>query len=178
MTKNKKSEPLDFVEAEKTVSRFRTHYDGLQPSISAKLTVVTPQEEAMTKQAFADEVNINNIISKYKQTGVLPNSARSALAQFGDFSEVPSYQDALNTVMLAQDVFAELPSAVRNRFSNDPGEMLAFLNNSNNREEAIKMGLIDPSTGRAPAPTEAQEPTSPPAKAPAAPTAESGSGGK
>lgn len=138
--------PIDFIDAEEMVMKFRTRFDGKSNERSAANVVVIPDtpENVRTKQAFKDEVNINNIIARYKLTGNLPDSARAALAKFGDFSNVPDYQSALNTVMVAQEVFSNMPSALRNRFDNDPGEMLAFLNDSRNRDEAIKLGMIDP----------------------------------
>jgi len=99
--------------------------------------------EMVTKQAYEGETNINNILRKYKLTGVLPNNSKAALAQFGDFSKVPSYKESLERVIAAQDMFSELPSAVRNRFRNDPQHLIEFLADKNNKDEAIKLGLIE-----------------------------------
>lgn len=169
--------PLDFAKADEFLQRFRSRYDGLQDEVSAAHAADVGGEQ-ITKQAFKDEVDINNILKKYQATGILPNNSRAALAQFGDFSGVPSYRDSLDQVMKAQEMFSELPAAVRNRFRNDPGELITFLADKNNRDDAVRMGLIDPSTGRPPLPTEAQAPTSPQGNGNPATSSSGSSGGK
>jgi phage internal scaffolding protein len=62
--------------------------------------------------------------------------------------------------MDAQYQFDQLPALIRDRFHNDPQEMLAFLNDPNNYDEAIKLGLVNPP----PAPEiDVDAPVSPPA---------------
>lgn len=97
-------------------------------------------EPSLTKQSFKDEVDANNILRKYTETGVLPSSNRGS-PLYSDFSNVPSYQESLNTVMKAEEQFAGLPAIVRNRFHNDPGEFLAFATNPDNSKELVKLGL-------------------------------------
>jgi phage internal scaffolding protein len=61
----------------------------------------------------------------------------------GDFVDVPDFQTALNLVISAQDEFMKVPADVRARFNNDPGELMAFLEDDKNRDEAIKLGLVN-----------------------------------
>ena len=44
----------------------------------------------------------------------------------------------------AQTLFNEMPSSIRNRFSNDPAHFLDFCSNENNRAEMHEMGLLKP----------------------------------
>lgn len=92
-----------------------------------------------TKQSFRDECDINNILKKYLKTGILPVVTR--VQQYGDFSEVSDYQGALHTVMSAQEAFMDLPSKVRERFMNDPGQFLEFMADPKNGKEAVELGL-------------------------------------
>ena len=46
--------------------------------------------------------------------------------------------------MAADDAFMALPAAVRERFNNDPAELVDFVSDVNNRSEAIDLGLIPP----------------------------------
>lgn len=124
------------------MNTFRSKYDGKQKEQSLK-SRYKGSMDMLTKQAYEGETNINNILRKYKLTGVLPQSSKTALAQFGDFSKIPSYKESLEHVLRAQDMFNELPSAVRNRFRNDPEQLIDFLGDKNNRDEAIKLGLIE-----------------------------------
>jgi len=64
-----------------------------------------------------------------------------ARGSFGDFTSYDDYHSSLNQIIEAQDAFEALPSSMRKRFGNDPGELLAFLEDPANNEEAVKLGL-------------------------------------
>ena len=96
--------------------------------------------DTMTKQSFKDECDINNILKKYETTGALPSLILEN-PQYGDYSDVPAYQDALNIVMKAEDQFSSLSAKLRSRFDNDPAKFLAFVEDPNNREEMHELGL-------------------------------------
>lgn len=101
---------------------------------------VTFSGPGRTKQSFKDECDINQIMARYQRTGVLDFQNRNA-PQYGDCTGV-EFQAGLELVMKARRLFAELPSTVRRRFANDPGEFLDFVNDERNRAEAITMGLV------------------------------------
>lgn len=94
-----------------------------------------------TKQAFRDQVNINKIIERNRKTGML-DFVTSKQPFYGDVSEIGSYQESLNVVMKAQELFAGMSASVRRRFQNDPLEMIEFLKDEKNREEAIELGIV------------------------------------
>ena len=102
--------------------------------------------ESMTKQSFVDDCDINTIMRRYEATGAFPDhmNQRAGRGQFGDFSDVSDFQSALNTVIAAESAFADLPARLRDRFGNDPEQLLRFLNDENNRDEAISLGLVPP----------------------------------
>lgn len=93
------------------------------------------------KQSFKDECDVNKIMHKYRVTGVLTH-LRTQSPKYGDFTNVTDYQTSLNAVMAAQDAFSHLPAKVRSRFGNDPSQLLAFIEDPTNKEEAQKLGLI------------------------------------
>lgn len=95
---------------------------------------------SLTKQSFKNEANINNIISKYKKTGIMQVNSKQAM--YGDFSNIKDYQEALNAVNDAKEAFQSLPSELRSRFNNDPKNLIEFLENPKNAQEAIKIGLF------------------------------------
>ena len=49
----------------------------------------------------------------------------------------------MNIIIQAQDQFASLPANIRDRFANSPEKYLAFLADSANKEEAVKLGLVN-----------------------------------
>lgn len=118
--------------------------DSYDPGVDCSVDMYTGEElGSMTKQSFKDECDINNIMSRYEATGVVQHvSGRTA--EFGDFISPLDFQASMNAVIEAQDMFAQLPARVRDRFGNDPGQMLEFLSEEKNRDEAIALGLVNP----------------------------------
>lgn len=94
------------------------------------------------KESFRDETDINAIVAKFRLTGIQPHT-RNVVARYADVSELPSYPEAFAQVQEAKEMFAALPSKIRSRFGNDPGQLLAFCADKNNYDEAVKIGLID-----------------------------------
>ena len=103
---------------------------------------------AETKQSFAADADINNIMRKYEQTGYLIDPLRAPVCspQFGDFTAVFDFLTAQTAIIEAQTAFSELPSSVRKYFDNDPAALIAFLQDESNRDKAIELGLIMPPT--------------------------------
>ena len=99
------------------------------------------EEPSLTQQHFKDETDINNILRQFNVTGLLPESPLSP--RYGDFSGIGDYQSALNAVIAAESEFEALPAQIRARFNNDPAALIDFLDDDNNREEAVKLGLLD-----------------------------------
>lgn len=103
-----------------------------------------PLEERRTKQEMKDECDINLIMARYNKTGVLPPSAREAFARYGDFTDVPSYQEMYDRVLAAEEGFASLPSHVRAKFNNDPGEFIASVETDEGQKLFVELGLAKP----------------------------------
>lgn len=102
--------------------------------------VFTPP--SLTKQEFANECDINNILADYKMTGQIRHiNEKAAQGMYADLPVAQDFQEALNLVMDAERSFASLPSHVRSRFGNNPEQFLAFLQDPANQDEAIKLGL-------------------------------------
>lgn len=53
-----------------------------------------------------------------------------------------SYHEMLNKVSGIRSIFERLPSALRQRFGNDPEKMLSFTEDPNNRKESVRLGLV------------------------------------
>jgi len=94
----------------------------------------------MTEQAHKDECDVNNIIKKYDKTGLI-NHVSKINAMYGDVSPI-DFKSAQDMLIDVRRKFDEMPSDIRKRFRNSPYEMLKFLSDPENRNEAIKIGLI------------------------------------
>jgi phage internal scaffolding protein len=103
---------------------------------------VACEEPSLAQQHFKDECDINNILRQFNVTGMLPEAPLSP--RYGDFTGIVDYHSALNAVMAAEEQFMGLPAELRARFQNDPEQLIAFLDNESNKDEAIKLGLVDP----------------------------------
>lgn len=103
---------------------------------------------SLTKQSFADECEINNIVARHARTGVLEHANRYA-GHYGDFCDVQDYQSSINAVKAASDMFMSLPSKLRSRFENDPGKFLDFCSNVENKDEMGTLGLLKPESVKA-----------------------------
>lgn len=97
-------------------------------------------EPSRAIQSAAEEADINTIVKRFGLTGKLPENVR--MPQYGDFTGVTNYQEALHAVMAAEESFMKMPAHVRERFHNDPASFVDFCANEANREEAEKMGLV------------------------------------
>lgn len=122
---------------EKPFIRAPYNYDRKAVSLATGLT--TP-EPTRAKQEFREECDINRIMMQYARTGELPQVQG---AVYGDFINTQSYHDMQNTLLEAQSAFKTLPADIRKTFNNDPAQVIDFLNNPNNKEKAIELGLID-----------------------------------
>lgn len=103
----------------------------------------------LTKQSDKDACDVNLILKRYENTGVLPDMIRND-ARYGDFSSPVSFQDSMNVVMKAQAQFEALSAKVRAEFDNDPAKMLAFCADEKNIDKMIELGLAIPKAPEAP----------------------------
>lgn len=99
-------------------------------------------EETRTQQQFLKDADINSIMKRYKVTGLLRQV--SGVPMFGDFSELPDYQEALNAVIAGETAFARLPSDLRAKFDNDPARFLEYARDPENFDEMVDLGLFEP----------------------------------
>lgn len=101
-----------------------------------------PEDSPHTKQEFKDECDINVLMQRYEHLGEMPPINHVA-PQYLDVTGY-DYNQHMAVVAGAQSLFNELPSAVRNRFGNDPAAFLDFCSDSENHNEMLKMGLLAP----------------------------------
>ena len=93
-----------------------------------------------TEQAHKKECDVNHIIAKYDRTGLLSH-VQQIEARYGDVTGV-DFRTAQDLYLNAQKMFGSLPADIKKRFNQSAGDFLEFMENPNNRDEAIKLGLI------------------------------------
>lgn len=107
-------------------------------------------DKSLTVQSEAEDADINTIVERFGLTGQLPSNVRMPTS--GDFTGVASYHDACNLAIAADEAFMQFPAEVRKRFNHDPAELMAFVEDAANRDEAIRLGLVVPPAAAAAAP--------------------------
>ena len=119
---------------------------------------ITFEQPSMTEQHHLVDCDINNILAKYQDTGVVKQRTD---ANYGDFTIAPNdFLEAQQCLIDASDMFSKLPARVRDRFANDPYELLSFVADEANRDEAVQLGLLAsvPQASDTSSKTEAEKP--------------------
>lgn len=119
------------------LGRFYTNYG---PHLVIAMTF--PEVSEWTDQSFKDEADINTIMAKYQSTGELP-VLNATEAQWLDVTGM-DFQQHMQFIIDAEQMFSELPSSVRDRFGNDPSAFLDYTADPDNRTELARMGLLTP----------------------------------
>lgn len=141
-----------------SVTSFRSYSSE---KLSVSLTF--PVDSLVTDQSFKDECDINTIMARYQSTGELP-VLNGTQGQWLDVTEM-DFQNHMNFLLEAQQLFDDLPSAIRDRFGNDPGAFLGFCSDPDNRPELARMGLLTPESTEAILYPKVSSPTVPPTDA-------------
>ncbi|AXH73540.1 MAG: internal scaffolding protein [Microviridae sp.] len=119
------------------IQRFRSAYG---PRYRVPFT--TPESElpfGRTKQSFKDECDINTILKKFQRTGLL-EFVNDRQPQYGDVSAI-DFQESMQTVARANEIFADLPSSIRKHFENSPEQFFSFIQDPSKHAEAVALGL-------------------------------------
>lgn len=96
--------------------------------------------KSLTDDSFADSCDIHKMLKRYLLAGEMPQGNPGA---FVDVAMLPDdFLAAQVRVKAAETAFMELPSDLRARFKNSPVELLSFLANPANVEEARELGLF------------------------------------
>ena len=127
---------------------------GYSPIPKADTEVVG---ESMTEQSHTKHCDINNIINRFTRTGVLDH-VNQREPQYTDVSSCPDYHGALEIVHATEEMFSSLPAELRDRFGNDAGKYLAWINDPANAEEAVELGLLPAEQGGAVKPPASETP--------------------
>lgn len=122
------------------------------------------KDVSLTKQADADDADINVIVGRF---GLGPHDPIPVVLPSWENQAVESmtFQDAMNIVVAGREAFDMQPASIRTEFDNNPMKFADFLANDRNRSRAEEMGLLAPKVG-------VQGPT--PAVAPSGPQAPPG----
>lgn len=125
--------------------KIRKPYEKLDKTKTRRPVITINEEPSRTKQALAQDLDINNIVRKYTPAD-LRAQALEFDALYGDFTAAPAggdYAQALNLLRDAENVVQALPSDIRAKFGNNPEAILNFLtsNDPSDIKMMVKHGL-------------------------------------
>lgn len=151
---------------------FRSGFNYDRDAASNESGLDCSVEKSLTQQHFAEEVDINTIVKRFGITGEMPQNF--VPPTFSDFTGISDFKSAMDAVRQASESFMEMPAHVRARFGNDPQQLLEFVADEKNLDEAVKLGMaVKPPVASVAAPVAAPGTVAGDATAPvvAAPTA-------
>lgn len=115
-------------------SYYKNRSVGFIPTLKCELP-------SLTEQHHKDSCDVNYILEVFNRTGRLPDSVSVPL--YEDVSDRPdNLLDCMNVVKRANEIFEQVPAHIRARFNNDPVQLLDWISDPNNREEAGDIGLL------------------------------------
>lgn len=106
--------------------------------------------ETKVQQQFAEQCDINNVVTRFKKTGLLQSTPSRSVSRSGPvFGAYPfnDFQDAYLHIQKVKEQFMALPARVRQRFDNNPANIVRFVEDPANAKEALKLGLLEPPEG-------------------------------
>ena len=121
--------------------KFNTAYNPAKQKPRRPI-VTDNQEPTMTKQALADNANINKLIKKHGITHVVQNMSNLEVI-YGDITS-HDLQEAMQMNIDAKAAFAEVPSEIRKKFGNDAGSFIDFATNPDNLQQMREWGMAPP----------------------------------
>lgn len=120
------------------MSSFRKYNEeGIR--IRNRVTVDCSGDKILVEQSHKDEVDINTIVKRHGMDLI----AKTALLQQPQWDEVPGndFQESMQIITKAQRTFDQLPSVIRKKFNNNPGEFLDYVQNPDNQDGLVDLGL-------------------------------------
>lgn len=117
----------------------RWNYAAVRPHERVVTVIDGPSR---TRQEFAKECDVNELMRRYQKTGVMPVGRTEP--RYLDCTAVPQFHDAMQLFLQAEAAFMRLPAVVRREFDNDPEQFVAFAQNADNLPKLREWGLAEP----------------------------------
>ncbi len=106
---------------------------------SPRTSVVSPPGHTPAQQQFKQDCDINTIMQRFQKDGITDHVNKHQL-EYG-FATPVQYHQAMNIITAADSMFNDLPSSLRNEFSNNPQAFLEFVQDEKNAERAQELGI-------------------------------------
>lgn len=98
-----------------------------------------------TQQGLSERTDINQIMKKYDPSvrEKLMMGPQAIQGPIVDLTGIGDYEEAWNKANRGREAFMRLPSAIRNRFENDPEKLIKFLHSKDQKDidESVALGI-------------------------------------
>lgn len=126
--------------------RFKTIFDTYEEKQG-----IIFKEPTMTVQSEKDNCDINVIMNRYATCGTpLPYRTDGVQPVYADVSELGDYMENYQRCKQAEEMFNNLPSALRKELDNNPANLLSFIQDEKNKERCYEYGLLNKPAVEAP----------------------------
>lgn len=126
--------------------RFKTIFDTYEEKQG-----IIFKEPTMTVQSEKDNCDINVIMNRYATCGTpLPYRTDVVQPVYADVSELGDYMENYQRCKQAEEMFNNLPSALRKELDNNPANLLPFIQDEKNKERCYEYGLLNKPAVEAP----------------------------
>lgn len=119
---------------------WRHAYDQTRDKKEGELAELTCEDPSLTVQSFSEDADINVLARRFGLTEIpfAPVDENTIV----DTTEFPDLRAILEARRSAANHFANLPIKIRKRFRNSPEELWNFLQDPENADEAVRLGLL------------------------------------
>ena len=117
-------------------------YDENGKRIRNRVRLDCSGDEVRVEQSHVKECDINEIVRRHGKD-LVQQSVSLMQSQAFRFDDVTGndFQEAMEKVTKAQESFDSLPSKVRREFDNNPAKFMDFVQNPDNSQKLVEMGL-------------------------------------
>lgn len=125
--------------------RWRHQYEPDTDEAIGESVAIEFKDPSLTQQQYKDEVDLNVMVARMglHDGSIPPGSMDPRL--FGDFTDAVDLRDVFDRARAATEHFGELPADIRRRFRDNPAELLDWVNDPANVQEAVTLGFLDKS---------------------------------
>lgn len=121
---------------------WRQAYDTERDTKEGDLAATINEEPSLTHQSFTTDCDINVIAQRFGLDKVSDLPPVTDPNYYADLTDVPDLRTLLDIQRDAINKFMDLPPKLRAKFDNDMTKLWDFIQDPDNSQEAIRLGLL------------------------------------
>lgn len=133
---------------------FRGHLVVVRDDGSRFVSMDFLNDPGKTEQEHAPLCSLEYIISRYIDSDI-PIQLQET--EYQDFTDMPSYQDVMNSKLRIDNLWAGMPIPVKTAFNNDVAAFMNALQDPSMKDKLIDLGVLNRSTPQSGAASDGQE---------------------